>query len=184
MSRFVSFLVLIAILVVITIIFFQVMAGFLVPLFLAALLGVVVQPLYKWMLAKCNGYRHVAAGVTTTLVGLIVLLPIGLVITTATLEGISLVDRLQLGDVRTRLDKLRADFGLEIPREEDVRQIELKLRSWRDKQLSGETPFISQREVAKLQQRVGEIELWITEHRDAADIQADPTDLKEALQRL
>src|SRR5688572_11379734 len=114
MSRFVSLLVLIAILVVISIIFFQVMAAFFVPLFLAALLGVVVQPLYKWTLEKCNGYRHVAAGVTTTLVALIVLLPIALVITTATLEGISLVDRLQLGDVRERLDKVRDDFGLRI----------------------------------------------------------------------
>ena len=46
MARFVSLLVLVAILVIISIIFFQVMAGFFVPLFLAALLGVVVQPLY------------------------------------------------------------------------------------------------------------------------------------------
>ena len=83
MARFVSLLVLVAILVIISIIFFQVMAGFFVPLFLAALLGVVVQPLYRWTLFQCRGYRHVAAGITTTVVGLIVLLPIGLVVTTA-----------------------------------------------------------------------------------------------------
>ena len=70
MARFVSFLVLVAILVIISIIFFQVMAGFFVPLFLAALLGVVVQPLYRWTLFQCRGYRHVAAGVTTTVVAL------------------------------------------------------------------------------------------------------------------
>src|SRR5687767_14530015 len=121
MARFVSLLVLVAILVIISIIFFQVMAGFFVPLFLAALLGVVVQPLFRWNLVKCNGYRYWAAGITTTLVGLIVLLPIGLVVITATLEGLSLLDQLQLGDVRTRLDDLRHDFGLEIPQERDVR---------------------------------------------------------------
>ena len=67
MARFVSLLVLVAILVIISIIFFQVMAGFFVPLFLAALHGVVVQPLYRWTLLKCRGYRHLAAGITTAL---------------------------------------------------------------------------------------------------------------------
>ena len=38
------------------------------------------------------------------LVLLIVLLPIGLVITTATLEGLSLIDQLQLADVRASPD--------------------------------------------------------------------------------
>src|SRR5262245_47684800 len=103
-ARVVSFLVLVGILIVIATIFFRVMAGFLVPRFLAALLGVVVQPLHRWILSKCNGYRYVAAGITTTLVLLIVLLPIGLVITTATLEGLSLIDQLQMADVRTKLD--------------------------------------------------------------------------------
>src|SRR5438270_8788244 len=103
MARFVSLLVLVAILVIVSIIFFQVMAGFFVPLFLAALLGVVVQPLYRWMLVKCRGYRHLAAGVTTSVVGLIVLLPVGVVVTTATLEGLSLIDELQLANVRDKL---------------------------------------------------------------------------------
>ena len=68
MARFVSFLVLVAILVVIAIVFFQVMAGFFVPLFLAALLGVVVQPLYRWTLDQMprlslrRGGHHDGAG--------------------------------------------------------------------------------------------------------------------------
>src|SRR5205823_7733966 len=98
MARFVSFLVLVAILVIVSIIFFQVMAGFLVPLFMAALLGVVVQPLYRWTLPKCRGYRHVAAGITTAIVAAVVLVPIGFIVATATAEGLSLIDRLQLGE--------------------------------------------------------------------------------------
>src|SRR5213080_2507470 len=113
MARFVSLLVLIAILVIISIIFFQVMAGFFVPLFLAALLGVVVQPLYQWMLVQCRGYRHLAAGITTTLVAMIVLLPIGFIVATATMEGLSLIDRLQIGEVRGRLAEIRREFHLE-----------------------------------------------------------------------
>src|SRR5436853_7153934 len=85
MARIVSFLVLIAILVITSIIFFQVMAVFFVPLFLAALLGVVVQPVYQWILARCRGYSYLAAGITTAIVAVMILLPIGLVVTTATL---------------------------------------------------------------------------------------------------
>ena len=124
MARFVSLLVLVAILVIISIIFFQVMAGFFVPLFLAALLGVIVQPLYRWILARCRGYQYVAAGITTTVVALIVLLPIGLIVTVATLEALSLVDELQVANFRDDLTRLRNDFGLQIPCEHDVRHIE------------------------------------------------------------
>src|SRR5206468_7307119 len=106
MARFVSLLVLVAILVITSIIFFQVMAGFFVPLFLAALLGVIVQPLYRWTLLQCRGYRYFAAGITTTVVALIVLLPIGFVVTTATLEALSLIDDLQAANFR---DDLRSE---------------------------------------------------------------------------
>src|SRR5262245_55678448 len=118
MARFVSFLVLVGILVTTSIIFFQVMAGFFVPLFLAALLGVIVQPLFRWILEQCNGYRYLAAGIATTIVALIVLLPAGLVVTTATLEGLSLIDEFRLADVRLKLDEVRDGFGLNIPCEQ------------------------------------------------------------------
>jgi predicted PurR-regulated permease PerM len=186
MTRIVSFLVLVAILVIISIIFFQVMAGFFVPLFLAALLGVIVQPLHRWIVAKCRGYRHLAAGVTTTLVALIVLLPIGFVVTTATLEGLSLIDQLQLADVRDKLQELRRDFGLEIPQEHDLRRIEAVLQTWRDQQRRGEPIQFNPDQIKSLIARVEPIENWIRnqlpDHYPAR--QADSTALKAALQEL
>ena len=130
------------------------MAGFFVPLFLAALLGVVVQPLYRWILAQCRGYRHLAAGITTTLVAVMILLPIGFVVTTATLEGLSLLDELQLADVRLKLDQFRRDFSLQIPFEQDVRHIEATLRNWRDRQRSGEPLDVQPAQVHNLQVRL------------------------------
>jgi predicted PurR-regulated permease PerM len=183
MARFVSFLVLVGILVIISIIFFQVMAGFFVPLFLAALLGVVVQPLFRWILAKCGGYRYLAAGIATTLVALIVLLPIGLVVTTATLEGLSLIDELQLADVRQRLDKLRDDFGLKIPREQDVRHIEAALRAWRERERRGETLNVQPAQVDNLLARVGQISEWIEQHGELK-VAADSSELEAQLERL
>src|SRR5258705_6836203 len=178
MARFVSFLLLLAILVIISIIFFQVMAGFFVPLFLAALLGVVVQPLYRWTLTKCRGYRHLAAGITTTLVALIVLLPIGFVVTTATLESLSLIDELQLADVRAKLDQLRRDFGLQIPHEQDVRHIEATMRAWREKQRHGESLDVAPAQIENLLKRVENIEKWLAEHAGEAGLVANATGVK------
>lgn len=183
MARMVSFLVLVSILVVIAIIFFRVMAGFFVPLFLAALLGVVVQPLHRWTLAKCRGYRYVAAGITTTLVLVIVLLPIGLVVTTATLEGLSLIDQLQLGNVRVKLDELRVKFNLEIPHKEDLSRIQASLRRWRSQQLGGESPELKEGAVENLLHRVAAIETWLIEQGPDAPA-ADVSQLRAALEVL
>jgi predicted PurR-regulated permease PerM len=185
MARFVSFLVLVAILVVLAIVFFQVMAGFFVPLFLAALLGVVVQPLYRWTLSKVPRYRYVAAGITTTLVALIVLLPIGMVVTTATLEGLSLIDQLQLGNVRAKLDQLRHDFGLQIPREGDVRRIEASLKHWRGQQRTGVSPTFSAEAVQNLLDRLDALDIWLQEQVDeglGSGIDTQP--LRQRLERL
>lgn len=185
MARFVSFLVLVGILILLAIVFFQVMAGFFVPLFLAALLGVVVQPLHRWISAHCHGYRYLAAGITTALVALIVLLPIGMVVTTATLEGLSLLDQLQLGNVRTKLDELRHNFGLQIPREGDVRRIEGSLRLWRSQQREGGSPTFRTEAVQNLLDRLDAIDIWLTEQVDEGlDSGPDTMPLRKCLERL
>jgi predicted PurR-regulated permease PerM len=184
MARFVSFLILVAILVITSIIFFQVMAGFFVPLFMAALLGVVAQPLYLWMLDRCRGYRHLAAGITTTIVTFIVLLPLAFVITTATLEGLSIIDELQLANVRERLNTLRHDFGLEIPREQDVRHIEAALHAWREKQRAGEPFNAPNWQVDNLIERVHKLQEWVAEHGADAGVTADANELEAQLQQL
>jgi predicted PurR-regulated permease PerM len=183
MARIVSFLVLLAILVVIAIFFFRVMAGFFVPLFLAALLGVIVQPLNQWMLDKCGGYRYAAATLTTLLVAVIGLLPLAIVVTTATLEGASLIDRMQVRDVRTRLDELRQNFGLQIPLERDVRRIEATLKHWRGVERTGQTLDFDPAAVQNLIDRVQQIRAWhVAEQENAPEVDIDA--LQDALERL
>jgi len=184
MARFVSLLVLVAILVIISIIFFQVMAGFFVPLFLAALLGVVVQPLYRWTLVQCRGYEYLAAGITTTVVALIVLVPLGLIVTTATLEALSLVDELQVANFRDDLTRLRNEFGLQIPCEQDVRHIEVTLRAWHDRERSGQPLEIQPAQVKNLLDRVDNITKWLDEHATEANVAADATELAKQLALL
>lgn len=90
MTRMVSFLVLLAILVTIGILFIRVMADFLLPMFLAVLLVVIFQPVHQWFRAMFNGRDRLAAILTTTAIILIVLLPLLLIGFNATTEGIRL----------------------------------------------------------------------------------------------
>lgn len=90
MTRVVSFLVLLAILVTIGILFIRVMANFLLPMFLAVLLVVIFQPIHQWFRAQFGGRDRLAAIATTAAIILIVLLPLLLIGFNATTEGIRL----------------------------------------------------------------------------------------------
>jgi predicted PurR-regulated permease PerM len=73
--RVVSFIVLLAILLLVGAYFFQVMAHFVVPLFLASVLVVVFKPLHARVVQQIPFYPRVSALVTTLLILLVVLLP-------------------------------------------------------------------------------------------------------------
>jgi predicted PurR-regulated permease PerM len=75
MPRVVSFIVLLAILLLVGAIFFQVMAHFVVPLFLASVLVVVFKPLHARVVKQIPYHPRISALVTTLLIMLAVLLP-------------------------------------------------------------------------------------------------------------
>ena len=154
MSRLVSFAVLIGILVVIVVLFYQVMAVFLLPLFMAALLGVVFQPLYRWALERFWKNRYAAAGVTTFLVMLVVLAPAGLVITMAAKQSIDVMERVQATDVASKAKKLRQDLDLDIPDKVELHQFEAVLKNWRGQQSLGAIPQVTRQEVDILVERL------------------------------
>jgi predicted PurR-regulated permease PerM len=74
--RVISFIVLLAIVLLVGAVFFQVMAQFIVPLFLACVLLVVFQPLHAWTLRRITTHQRLSALVTTALILLSVLLPL------------------------------------------------------------------------------------------------------------
>ena len=88
MSRFVSFAVLLAFIVVIGLLFYKVMIGFLVPIFLAAVLVVVFRPLHRYVFTKTGEREHIASVITTVIILFLVLLPAGIVGTTAIVQGV------------------------------------------------------------------------------------------------
>lgn len=76
MPRVISFLVLLAIALLVGAVFFQVMAQFFVPLFLACVLLVIFEPLQRWMNERFPSRPRVAAMLTTVSIILVVVLPL------------------------------------------------------------------------------------------------------------
>lgn len=75
MPRVVSFIVLLAILLLTGSVFYRVMLNFLVPLFLATVLVVIFKPLHEWICSKIRNRPNIAAVATTAAILLVVLLP-------------------------------------------------------------------------------------------------------------
>src|SRR5438067_4707444 len=74
--RVISFIVLLAIALLVAAIFFQVMAQFFVPLFLACVLLVVFEPLHRAIVDRMPRWPRSAALLTTVSIILVVVLPL------------------------------------------------------------------------------------------------------------
>jgi len=116
-ARFVSFAALLAIVIFIGILFFQVMIIFLVPIFLAAVLVVIFRPAHLWIVHRLAGRERLAAGLTTVFILVVVLLPMGLIMGRAAGEGWSLVKQLNRDQLETRLDMVRKQLDLDLREE-------------------------------------------------------------------
>jgi predicted PurR-regulated permease PerM len=91
--RLVSLGLLAALIVLLGLMFFQVLAPFLLPLFLAAVLAMLSQPLYRKMTAWTRGRTGLAAGLTTALVLAALMIPISLGTVLAARQMYSLAGR-------------------------------------------------------------------------------------------
>lgn len=115
MSRLISFAVLIAIIIIIGLLFYKVLIGFFIPVFLASVLVVVFRPLHRWVLAHVGQRERVAAALTTLLIMLILLLPVGVVVTASGVQGLRLLEQNDAKTISLRIQRLRASLGLEMP---------------------------------------------------------------------
>jgi predicted PurR-regulated permease PerM len=115
MSRVVSFIVLVAILLAIAAAFIHVMSSFLLPLFLAVLLVVMFRPVHRWILGRCRGRERLAAGLTTLAILAIVLLPMLGILAQAAYEAGAVARNWNSESIKRKLDALREKFGLEMP---------------------------------------------------------------------
>jgi len=87
MARIVSLVVLVIVLLATAGLFFEVMANFLLPLFLAVLLVIMFGPLYRWFRNRCGIHDRIAALLTTMSILLIVLIPLSVLLVEAGYEA-------------------------------------------------------------------------------------------------
>ena len=93
MTRMVSFGVLLGLVVVFGLLSLRVLAGFLLPLLLAAMLVVIFGPLHRWLRARFQLPDWVAAAATTLFVLLIVLVPLALLVARAAGDAVEMFRR-------------------------------------------------------------------------------------------
>lgn len=123
MSRMVSFWLLIGAIIVVGVLFYQVIAQFLLPLFLAMLLVVIFKPVHVWIRQRTGKRPALAALLTTLAVLLAVFVPGGIVVTMAVLEGRDLVQRMDRATLQVKVDQLRDRLGLDSPYAAEWREI-------------------------------------------------------------
>jgi predicted PurR-regulated permease PerM len=165
-SRKLSFWILLGVIFLLVIVFFRVMAGFLIPMFLASILCVVFGPLHNWIREKCNGRGKIAAAFTTAAIMLLVLAPIAVVITLAVLEGRELASRLDANSINAKVEKVRASLKLDLPMKTEFEAVEasfarltgdVRSPDWHEKQL----------QIAQLEKSLNEFRQKWRAHRRA-----------------
>ncbi len=115
MTRWISIVMLLVVIAVTGALLFRVMANFLLPLFLAAVLTVIFRPVHRWMMNRCRQRERLAALLTTLLVLVAVLAPACVVAVLAVREGLGALGGGVLDRAQHRLEQFRHEMELEIP---------------------------------------------------------------------
>ena len=101
------------------------MAGFFVPLFLAALLVVIFRPVHLKLLERCGQRRQVASMMTTLLIMGVVLLPVFLLLSVAASQFTAMVSHVNFKDLSAALDRGRDQLGISLPHAEQFRRLDV-----------------------------------------------------------
>ena len=142
MSRIVSFIVLLAFIVVIGALFYRVMIGFLIPVFLAAVLVVVFRPLHRWISSRSGERDYLAAALTTAIILFLVLLPAVIVATTAAVQGASLIKDFRAINIDVTLSRVRAYAKLEMPHRKEIHSIQIEVEDLQEEVADNDTTKI------------------------------------------
>lgn len=129
MTRLLSLVVLVALIAVTGLLFYRVMIGFLLPLFLAAVLVVIFRPVHLWLLSRWPDRTRTSALCTTLLVILTVMLPTALISTLAVKEASDAIAGLDIPGLRQRILRLPTTLNLKLPFADSTRYIESSLAS-------------------------------------------------------
>jgi predicted PurR-regulated permease PerM len=124
MSRILSVSMLILGILGVGILFYRVMAGFFIPLFLAVLLVVIFRPVHQWISHRLGDRPRLACLTTTSLIMLMVLVPIIALISVATSQFTAMVSQVDFADLSEALDRGREQLGISLQHPEQFRRLD------------------------------------------------------------
>ncbi len=128
-ARYISFVFLLGVIGLVSVIFYWVMAKFIIPLFLAALLVVIFRPVHRWILDKTGGREQVAAALTTLSILLAVLVPLALLLMMAAAESRDVFNQFSSSKILQDIQTARHKMNLDLPNADQVRDIDERLRT-------------------------------------------------------
>jgi len=143
-ARYFSFIFLLGVIGLVGMIFYWVMARFLIPLFLAALLVVIFRPLHRWMLEQTRGKQALAALLTTLSILLAVLVPIALLIVMAAAEGRDVLKQFSSVKILNDIQDARTKLKLDLPNANQVRNIDARFLSLQSMSISDRSDLDSE----------------------------------------
>ena len=126
MSRYISFVMLLGTIVVCGFYFYNVIKGFILPLFLAALMAVIFRPVHDWFAARFNGKPTLAAATATFTIMSIVTLPLAGLIALGFNEAKDVVRNQE--KYLAKIRDVRLSVGLQKPFASRLDEIETELR--------------------------------------------------------
>jgi predicted PurR-regulated permease PerM len=124
LARILSVVMLILGIVAVGVLFYRVMAGFFVPLFLAVLLVLIFRPVHQRILQRVGNRPRLAALATTMLIMLVVLAPILAVISVATSQFTAMVSQINFDDLTNALERMREQIGISLKHPEQFRRLD------------------------------------------------------------
>ncbi len=144
MTRLVSFVVLIILVLALGYLFLTVMVGFFLPIFLALVLTILFYPLQVKLTAALRGHERIAAGIMTVLIMAIVIAPIAFVIYRAAVDAIGffktnggqMFDSQQFGRL---IDEINSRFQLSFSADELIKNMGEQAKAWFEP-LAAKTP--------------------------------------------
>ncbi len=126
-SRYISFGLLLGVIAIVGLLFYEVMAHFLIPLFLSAILVVVFRPMHRWIIKKSGGREKLAAALTTLCVLLTVLAPLAIIFFMAAIEGKQVYNDFNATKITDGFYQIRSDLKLDMPCKNQLRKIGAEL---------------------------------------------------------
>ncbi|QEG36950.1 AI-2E family transporter [Bythopirellula goksoeyrii] len=146
MSRQLSLYLLLATVLLIGVLFYQVIEPFVFSLLFATVLAVLFRPIYEWVVSHLGGHERLAAIVTSLGILLLILLPIG---------GALLMAGAQLANVAGQISSLEKE-GEDSKLKENLEELEKSRLAQTVEKFYQDLPLKQRRKVDELISRAGE----------------------------